>query len=196
MSARKELEKYLDKVKTDISTNLTLNSFRTNASNIIEENGKLYFEMTRHASALGAQSFKGSPMAAFTTRLEKYMFDPEKQQIFITYTSEETIDLKTIEYFHLATEHLSNVSFRYIKEDDGSYLMKEAETGFSVKISDESEIEEELSDFASELNLEYDPRFEILPEDQRDIVIERLETVCNELAIQKAKQDWLYNRDS
>lgn len=190
MSARKGLEKYLDEVKTDISTNLTLDKFYRRATNQFEKDGKFYFEMERHSRALGGQYYKGSRMAAYTTRVEKYLFDPDKEQIIILDVSEEKIDPRTIDYSQLAEDNLFDVSFSYKKLDGRGYVMNEFTFNFETIVFNKRDIRRAVREYASKLHFEEDSSFELLLKNQAEKVIRKLEKECYNQLLQRAFNAW------
>jgi len=190
MNARKELEKYLGSVVTDTSTNLTLDKFYDRAADIIEKDGKLYFEMERHSRTLGGQYYKGSPMAACTTRLEKYMFDPDQGRILIIDVSEESIDPRTINYTRLAEDNLFDVSFSYKKHHGRGYLMQESLVNFEAIVSNKRDVSRAVREYASNLNFEEDSSFELLLKNQAEKVIKKLEKECYKQLLERAITAW------
>mgnify|MGYP001774284773 CR=1 FL=1 len=125
MSLQNSLWDYLNRVKEDLNTALTLKKMER-AYDHREENGKLYFKLARHQAALGATYTPGTGMSAYSTRVETYEYDPKSERIEIVECSEPVIDWDSVDCWGLAeraTDYFS-YDFKY-DETKQSYLFSE-----------------------------------------------------------------------
>ena len=158
MSVKDGFWAYLASYGRDEPNGLTERKYMQRAYDEYEENGRLFFKMERHRSALGAIYTAGAPMAAFATRIDKYTYDLASNSVIVQEFEKESLNLETIDYGRLAEDFYVDFHFEVQENDGKGYLLSEDVTGDSWIVSGP----EDISRCIEDLLLPVDTYFEEL----------------------------------
>ncbi|MEL7641081.1 MAG: hypothetical protein AAGU21_15695 [Solidesulfovibrio sp.] len=192
MNPEVALVNYLDSVREDLNTGITLKKFNDRARNIRVEGDCVFFELERHSAALGASYTPGLSMAAYATRKEKYQFCVNRNSIELVSSDDLGISLDSIDFERLAEEFLFDTSFSFLRTEEG-YLVEESCSCLKMTIEGEGELEKVLSEFLQ--GFDYSTIFDGIDDDEIDsktknAIEKRLYKACRELAHERLLEAW------
>jgi hypothetical protein len=118
---------YLEKTRKDLSSGLTAKKVMERGNFLMADSGgtKIYFEVERHNSVLGAMYTPGAPMAAFVTRWIKYSFDEEGIKEHGD-SRPPLFDVNDIDFHALAECCVDQLSFSIEEDENNKWWISES----------------------------------------------------------------------
>lgn len=192
MSIENHLIDYLDEVRRDLSTAITLKKYNDRACNKHEMNGKFYFKMERHRPILGAQYCPGVGITAFMAIVEMYEFDPATKDLKAVETISSTIEVDEIDFSRVAEDVLLEMLSLSINQvSPKTYHLYSLFLDVSVNIRTADSGIRALSKAASKLDFSIEKEeLEGVAEATKKEIISRLKKAYKEYIIEQFSSAW------